>query len=805
VVVGRRLPAVAARAAGGADAAEPAGRHGGGGDGDSERDSGQGESTHAPLFVAAGDGPARGQERRRTGVAAVTSKSSRAARRLLYRRNLVRPRLVALASAVVAAAAVLPAVASSGPSVPGAAALRHARDAAPVVLTGAQIPAWAAPAVQGLANPQPSGANSDNPVGDQARTAHNGRLAPVPPTPPGVTPVDPDTVVAFAWANGAWKEIPVQVDQRFPYFLANGRSGFGFYSGTDEELTYAWAPDAHDVGEEAWKKMFGACDSRYADSAAEVQQAIAAGWLTLGPQESVADYVASAGHDPSMRDPQPLFDTDDELSFMAGDAGGAAPAGTAPPAGTANGQVVRLTDPLDSSDVRYVYLFTRPGGSSFTATGRDAYVRMTRDDGSEQWIDRYSFDAGDPMAIGTSNTGYGPNLPGTVCATSPGNYGRFGLSASTAGTPRPSTDRQPRDSFTIRAGTYQVHTTGRWLVQGLRVRRPGGNGWTPDIIARWKGRAFQQSPDSDVSLVGFEDEQVNWEMNSALLGWRQGPVRAIREVWGADSGTNVTKTETYYRDADTFGYHLRVHPIPPDGLYTDWSYRPGVATTYYNVLQQQGVPIDGQEDTSLNEVDRLPTGQNAYVNSCDPKFTVCSAIDNPEEVAGKEFGLVYEFELTGPTGLAGNMVAVPYYRDDACFDDGTGDAPVPRPWPGEPSTDPRVEQGYVDYWHARGMPVTGNLSADYAQLKCQPSKAGDPSVPPWQVMPFAGAIGEHGIHFLFTQDSDNAFSPKNVDEVDGQQWRFSVPIPAQDDHDVLVPYGANVSAKLVAVTMPFSG
>jgi hypothetical protein len=28
-----------------------------------------------------------------------------------------------------------------------------------------------------------------------------------------------------------------------------------------------------------------------------------------------------------------------------------------------------------------------------------------------------------------------------------------------------------------------------------------------------------------------------------------GPVRAIREIWGADSGTNVTKTETFYRDA----------------------------------------------------------------------------------------------------------------------------------------------------------------------------------------------------------------------------------------------------------------
>ena len=41
-----------------------------------------------------------------------------------------------------------------------------------------------------------------------------------------------------------------------------------------------------------------------------------------------------------------------------------------------------------------------------------------------------------------------------------------------------------------------------------------------------------------------------------------------------------------------------------------------------------------------------------------------------------------------------NPAVVPYYRDDACLDDGTGDDPVQRPWPGEASTDPRVQDGY---------------------------------------------------------------------------------------------------------------
>jgi hypothetical protein len=340
------------------------------------------------------------------------------------------------------------------------------------------------------------------------------------------------------------------------------------------------------------------------------------------------------------------------------------------------------------------------------------------------------------------------------------------------------------------------------MVRQFNVTAPGTTGqYGPNLISRWKGRAFQQSPDSSVSLVGFEDEQVNWEANAALLGWKVGPVRAIREVWGADSGTNVTKTEIYYRDSDVYHYHVRVHPIPPDGLYTSWDYRLGAVDTYYNQKNPQGVAIDGIPDSSVGEVDQVPvTGQKAYFNSCDPTFDICSAIDNPEEIAGPNGGLVYIAELKGATS-ATQPAVVPYYRDDACFDDGTGDAPVPRPWPKNASTDAQVEQGYVDYWAARGMPTTGNLSADYAQLKCQPAKVGDPNTPAWQQTPFQGAIGEMGLHYFVTSDTDNAFTPKTVDEIDAQQWRFAVPMTQPSNQ--LLTYGQNVQAKLVATVAPY--
>jgi hypothetical protein len=670
---------------------------------------------------------------------------------------VLRPR--ALALPLVCGALAGTAVAA--PSSPRAAVLPVHREAAPIVLTGAQLPVWSAPAAQGVAQPYPSGVTAEysNQIDPSlaVRTAHNGRILPTARTG---TPVD--EVVAYAWTGSRWREVPVQVDERFPYFLANARSDFAFYSGTDQELTYAWGPTRHTVGEEAWKKVFGTCTARYARSAAEAQKAVAAHVVSLGPQETLADYTRA------MADPVAGVDDDDEIALQARDAGQQAPPGTTPPKGATSGQAVAVVDPLDPTGTRYLYLFRKPGGSSFSA--RTSPVQMTRTADADRWLDRKSFAEGSTEALGISNTGYGPNTPGTVCDRG-------------ARTARVSTDRFPRDAVVVSTPTYRVTATGRWMVRGFQVRHPSGKRYGPDLIDRWKGRAFQQSPDSTISLVGFEDEQVNWEANSALLGWRQGPVRAIREVWGADSGTNVTKTETYYRDADTYRYHVRVHPIPPDGLYTSWDYNKGVAARYYNLVKPQGVAIDGVND-DVGQVDQLPNGDPAFFDGPDPSFDIPSAVDRPEEVAGKGSagGLVYVFEFKGATSLT-NPLVVPYYRDDACLDDGTGDDPVARPWPGEASTDSRVQKGYAE--------VNGVRS--YSQLRCDP-KAGK--------TPFQGAFASHGLHFLVTHDSDNATLGVPVDELDGQQWRYSVPL--RSPANVITGYAPNVITPLQALVVPFA-
>lgn len=703
---------------------------------------------------------------------------------------LLSPTVPSLDGVLAAATGQLrTAPAAPSPSTVTAEDTLAAREVEPVVLTGADVPVWSRSPAEGA--PEPF---SGNGYFEMTRSAHSGTLT-VPPDARSGVPVD--EVAAYRWDGSTWTEIPFQVDERFPYFLANARSDFNFYSGVDRELTYEWAPNpAIGIeGEEAWKKMFGDCAAEFADRAA---QAEAAAFVAPGQGESYADYTRS------MEDPVETLDDDDELVFMASDVGLRAE-GVPGPEGTRTGGDARyevaVTDPAAPAGTGYVYLFRQSAGPGFTSD--DGYVRHTRDDDADEWIDRYSFPAGHPENLGSSNTGYGPNLPGTVCETARSPQGE----SWTDGEPRPSTDRFPRDGMTVETDTYRAYASGRWMFRDVRLRTSDGT-YGEDLVDRWKGRAFQQNPDSEISVVGFEDEQVNWEGNSALLGWRSGPVRTIREIWGADSGTNVTKTETYYRDLYQFRYRLRVHPIPPDGIYNSWDHNRDAVACYFNTVLGArntdgsplasgacpgGVPVDGQND-DVGNVDGAPfpadcdldsyqdgdvhepDGCDAYFDATDPTFEAPSAILRWEQISGQDDNgsLVYLFENNTPQSLQNGVTAIPYYRDDACFDDGTGDDPVARPWPGESSDDPRVTGGYED------LNGDGTVSCEDGETQ--------------------GAHGSLGLHILVTGDTDNAHTGEPINEVDGTQWVFAV--PTDGPRPVGEPYANVVRAPLVAVAVP---
>jgi hypothetical protein len=214
------------------------------------------------------------------------------------------------------------------------------------------------------------------------------------------------------------------------------------------------------------------------------------------------------------------------------------------------------------------------------------------------------------------------------------------------------------------------------------------------------------------------------------------------------------------------------------------------------------VPIDGVNDDT-GQFDQLPvSGQKAFVDTPDPTFDLMSAVNRPEEVAGtgNNGALVYIFEFKGATSLE-NADAVPYYRDDACLDDGTGDDTVPRPWPGEDYGQQKVKDGYRDYWRAH----TGDNTLQYTDLACNPTGAA--TLPEYKRTPFQGAFASHGIHFFVTHDSDNAQQPVTVDEIDGQQWRYAVPLSAPANvigGDMTKPnYALNVISPLQVSALPY--
>lgn len=138
---------------------------------------------------------------------------------------------------------------------------------------------------------------------------------------PGLIGIAPGQVVAFRW-NGAWKQVPVQVDERkiASYRVIRQASGQAEFMGE----VYA-DPDTY-AG---------------ADGVAQ---------MSLGsPSVPIA---GTAG--------DPYLDQDDEIAMMSKDAGSSA-AGKANPAGVAGSTrtPVRIKDPLDPQALRYLYLFRK--------------------------------------------------------------------------------------------------------------------------------------------------------------------------------------------------------------------------------------------------------------------------------------------------------------------------------------------------------------------------------------------------------------------------------------------------------------
>jgi hypothetical protein len=383
--------------------------------------------------------------------------------------------------------------------------------------------------------------------------------------------------------------------------------------------------------------------------------------------------------------------------------------------------------------------------------------------------------------------------------------------------------RRELDTGWVKTARYAFRYDGRWLMTQLHVRdgenmaeAPGTAAdlstvaYGPDMIDRWKARAFAQDPSSHTPCCGYEEEDTNWGGSSILLGERAGPVRFIRATWGADSGTNVIREETFYRDSVDYASWLRVHVIPPaDGIYTQWDYNAGRVDTYYNPNNMNGVAIDGHDDELVGNYDdpcqprydtvygpiyrMLPpqfcSDDDPYyhlsIDLVDPTFSTVNGQLQWEEITGQAGTVVDRWRILQVTpGSAQGLWAASYYRDNSCFDDGTGTNPGPKlnlRNGDEPNT----------YTYPDGTTVQRTCWKPSDGI---PANDGDPRF-------FQGSIGVNGLHLMFIVDSDNAFLTKPVTEVDAAQRQVILP---GKQANVGERYGRNVEVPLEAVVTDIS-
>ncbi len=237
-------------------------------------------------------------------------------------------------------------------------------------------------------------------------------------------------------------------------------------------------------------------------------------------------------------DTDPTFDGDDELVFMAKDAGDQPAPGAGEPAGVIAGSGVELVinDTLDGG-TGYVYLF-RTDGSLTPDAGQD-YISYTFNFLGGEYIPDY--DLAD-----------GPN---------------------------------PEDSQVVSAH-YRTHFSDRWICDELNVYAGGATG--VDILDRHK----------NLFGIGSCSRTENSFSNGegAFFVNKDGPVRALRSYMGANSGPLTQRVHRFYEGRQDVTTHLRVHIIP--GVMDLYDYSPAATgMTYYNDLNSTGVPVDGVPDS----------------------------------------------------------------------------------------------------------------------------------------------------------------------------------------------------------------
>ncbi|MEP6625248.1 MAG: hypothetical protein ABJC79_12445 [Acidimicrobiia bacterium] len=330
-------------------------------------------------------------------------------------------------------------------------------------------------------------------------------------------------IVGFRWSGTAWVQLPIQIDERA---LVN----FG--------------------------KVYNNPSASFYDSSPAL----------------VTDLVYTGANTFTGNDPDPKFDSNDELAFMARDAGVLAPSGTNPAGTTAStGVRVKITDPLDANAEGYVYLYRKAVGSPLKQGAATKYVK-------------YTF----KLLSGGYKTTY-----------------------KTINGPNP-------ENTTFTGATYRHHFSDRWLSDQLVVTAPGATG--VDLLDRHK--VLFSPTECGRSEDTFDKTTPYGSAEGAFVTNKVGPIRVIRSYVGANSGPSTQRTHVFYDQREDIRTDLRVHPI--GSIMDFFDYSPAASgMTYRNDFNQGGLTVDGVPDSPVAGVSSWEqiTGAQGTINQVQTQQT----------------------------------------------------------------------------------------------------------------------------------------------------------------------------------------
>ena len=303
--------------------------------------------------------------------------------------------------------------------------------------------------------------------------------------------------------------------------------------------------------------------------------------LPSGEQTLVyADAAMSAGADNDL-----AFDSNDEIALLGASVGGKSPSNVVLPSALRGRphQWLKVRDPI-SGESGYILLGVARSG-----------IKIDQAAGSHPLTYKFALAFGQPYS--SYRRAQGPNP----------------------------------ESSSLSTPFYSLGFSDRWMKDRLNIRAKDASG--VDVLDMHKSMI------SAGSCGRSERTFSNGE--GAFLTNRVGPVRAIRDFIGANSGPYTERREIMYpgrEDVETF---LRVHAIGTVVDFLDYS-AAASGMTYRNNLNTAGVTVDGRPDT-------LAAGLPSWSQVSGNQGTVTVSYSHATNIVGLPM-TGYYVDSTNPTG-----------------------------------------------------------------------------------------------------------------------------------------------------------